>query len=169
MALSGCVIPGGGTYYQPKIPKGKTASDVGVAAGHKDTATREFDGLKIQTRSWGTGNFLRVQVGFAVKKSHSLAADFGRAEIESESDGKKQRLMGTRPMVHVYSREMNVRRNELTVGSKASYSLYFRIPKPAPADFVLVIPDLRLDGKQLGPLHISYHRKSGVWLYWFSL
>lgn len=144
-------------------------SDASVAAGHKNIAKREFDGLKVQTRSWGKGKFLHVEVDFAVEKSHSLTADFGQAEIERKDDGKEQRLPGTRPMLHIFSREMDVSKNEVIGGSEAVYTLYFDIPKPAPLDFVLVIPDIRLDGKQLGPLHIDYRRKDGIWLYWFSI
>lgn len=167
--LAGCVIPGGGTYYQPNIPEGKTVSDASVAAGHKNIAKREFDGLKIKTSSWEKGKFLHVEVGFGVEESHSLAANFGLAEIESKYDGKVQRLSGTQPMVHVVSREMSVQKNDLIGGGKAGYTLYFDVPKPAPEEFVVVIPDIRLDGKQLGPLRIAYHRKNGVWLYWFSM
>lgn len=169
LALAGCVVPGGGSYYQPEVAGGKVQSDANIVAGHKDIATRKFEGLKIETQAREEEKVVHVTVNFEVGSDHVMDADFGLAKIETSADGKGLSLLDVQPMVHMVSGEMDLKANEMVGDDPTGYTLYFDVPRPAPENFVVVLPDLRLDGKQLGPLHISYRRKSGVWLYLISM
>lgn len=168
-ALAGCIVPGGGTYYQPEVAGGKVQSDAIIVAGHKNIATREFEGLKIETQAREEAKVLHVTVNVEVGNGHVMDADFGLAKIATSPDGNGLSLLDVQPMLHMLSGEMDLKANEMVGGDRTGYTLYFDVPRPAPENIVVVVPDLRLDGKQLGPLQIGYRKKSGVWLYLISM
>lgn len=169
VAMQGCVSSG--VYYLPsaEVPSGVNKqvrkAPCALPVGGPYAIFMEYPGLTISASA--TGYIIETDVTGSLKKNTELSVRFSVSEnhsaVTSLSNIELNGMSGTRYYwVDVPAGKVAGDR-EVPGGSGGTYTVIIEDTQVTPSKFQVVVPSLLLDGREIGPVAITFTRHVGIW------
>lgn len=170
VAMQGCVVSSG-LYYLPSadVPAGVTKkvrkAPCALPLGGPYAIFLMYPGLTISASASGSLYVPSMPGPMDVDSDLSLrlAVSENHSVVTALSDINLGGMSGNRYYTANIPAGQVTSNGQISGGSGGTYTVLISNTGAAPPEFQIVVPSLLLDGREIGPVTITFTRHSGIW------